>query len=92
MHEARDDPEISVSFWGHIKVPRIDAGRFLFHRVILDEPHDDWLDQLTPRQIVGELDKYIVGQDDAKKAVAIALRNRWRRQRVAGSCGSEMRP
>jgi ATP-dependent HslUV protease ATP-binding subunit HslU len=40
------------------------------------------LDQLTPRQIVAELDKYIVGQDDAKKAVAIALRNRWRRQRV----------
>jgi ATP-dependent HslUV protease ATP-binding subunit HslU len=47
-----------------------------------------WLDELTPRQIVAELDKYIVGQDDAKKAVAIALRNRWRRQRV----DEEMRP
>jgi ATP-dependent HslUV protease ATP-binding subunit HslU len=47
-----------------------------------------WLDELTPRQIVGELDKYIVGQDEAKKAVAIALRNRWRRQRV----DDEMRP
>jgi ATP-dependent HslUV protease ATP-binding subunit HslU len=47
-----------------------------------------WLDELTPRQIVAELDKYIVGQDDAKKAVAIALRNRWRRQRV----DDEMRP
>jgi ATP-dependent HslUV protease ATP-binding subunit HslU len=41
-----------------------------------------WIDELTPRQIVAELDKYIVGQSDAKKAVAIALRNRWRRQRV----------
>ena len=36
---------------------------------------------LTPKQIVEELDRYIVGQGDAKKAVAIALRNRWRRQR-----------
>jgi ATP-dependent HslUV protease ATP-binding subunit HslU len=39
-------------------------------------------DELTPRQIVAELDKYVVAQDDAKKAVAIALRNRWRRQQV----------
>ena len=38
-----------------------------------------WLEDLTPRQIVAELDRYIVGQDEAKKAVAIALRNRWRR-------------
>ena len=45
-----------------------------------DTSDEDWLDQLTPRQIVAELDKYIVGQDEAKKAVAIALRNRWRRQ------------
>ena len=41
-----------------------------------------WIDELTPRQIVAELDKYIIGQEDAKKAVAIVLRNRWRRQRV----------
>ena len=39
---------------------------------------------LTPKQIVKELDKYIIGQDDAKKLVAIALRNRWRRQQVEG--------
>jgi ATP-dependent HslUV protease ATP-binding subunit HslU len=52
------------------------------------ESEEVWLDELTPRQIVSELDKYIVGQDDAKKAVAIALRNRWRRQRVE----EEMRP
>ena len=37
---------------------------------------------LTPRQIVQELDKHIVGQDAAKRAVAIALRNRWRRMQV----------
>jgi ATP-dependent HslUV protease ATP-binding subunit HslU len=53
-----------------------------------EEGEGAWLDELTPRQIVAELDKYIVGQGDAKKAVAIALRNRWRRQRV----DEEMRP
>ena len=37
------------------------------------------MEELTPRQIVAELDKYIIGQDKAKKSVAIALRNRWRR-------------
>ncbi len=47
---------------------------------------------LTPRQIVAELDKYIIGQDDAKKAVAIALRNRWRRQRVERELREEILP
>ena len=51
-----------------------------------------WLDELTPRQIVAELDKYIVGQDSAKKAVAIALRNRWRRQRVEEELRDEIVP
>jgi ATP-dependent HslUV protease ATP-binding subunit HslU len=51
-----------------------------------------WLDELTPRQIVAELDKYIVGQDAAKKAVAIALRNRWRRQRVDEELRDEIVP
>ena len=40
--------------------------------------------ELTPKQIVKELDKYIIGQSKAKKAVAIAMRNRWRRQQVSG--------
>jgi ATP-dependent HslUV protease ATP-binding subunit HslU len=57
------------------------------------EPEEQpWLDELTPRQIVAELDKYIVGQDAAKKAVAIALRNRWRRQRVPDDLREEIVP
>ncbi len=47
---------------------------------------------LTPRQIVKELDKYIIGQDDAKRAVAIALRNRWRRQQVDELMKDEIMP
>ena len=47
---------------------------------------------LTPKQIVEELDRYIVGQADAKKAVAIALRNRWRRQRAPESIREEISP
>jgi ATP-dependent HslUV protease ATP-binding subunit HslU len=57
-----------------------------------EAPEDAWLDELTPRQIVAELDKYIVGQDDAKKAVAIVLRNRWRRQRVEEEMRQEIAP
>ena len=57
-----------------------------------DESEEAWLDQLTPRQIVAELDKYIVGQDEAKKSVAIALRNRWRRQRVEEELRDEILP
>ena len=48
--------------------------------------------QMTPRQIVTELDRYIVGQKNAKKAVAIALRNRWRRQQVDGKLRDEIMP
>ncbi|RUM87422.1 MAG: HslU--HslV peptidase ATPase subunit [Thermodesulfatator sp.] len=47
---------------------------------------------LTPRQIVAELDKYIIGQDRAKKSVAIALRNRWRRQQVPEELRDEIAP
>tara|TARA_B100000131_G_scaffold321185_1_gene371182 strand:- start:226 stop:1557 length:1332 start_codon:yes stop_codon:yes gene_type:complete len=47
---------------------------------------------LTPKKIVKELDKYIIGQMDAKKAVAIALRNRWRRQQTASPMREEIMP
>ncbi len=47
---------------------------------------------MTPREIVQELDKHIVGQADAKRAVAIALRNRWRRMQVAGELRGEITP
>ena len=47
---------------------------------------------LTPREIVSELDRYVVGQREAKRAVAIALRNRWRRQRVRGELRDEISP
>ncbi len=50
------------------------------------------MSQLTPKQIVAELDRYIIGQDDAKKAVAIALRNRWRRQQAAEDMRDEILP
>ncbi len=48
--------------------------------------------ELTPIQIVTQLNKYIIGQDDAKRAVAIALRNRWRRQQVASPLREEISP
>jgi ATP-dependent HslUV protease ATP-binding subunit HslU len=47
---------------------------------------------LTPRQIVSELDKYVIGQHDAKRCVAIALRNRWRRQQVPEDLRDEIAP
>jgi len=50
------------------------------------------LDDLTPREIVSELDKYVVGQKDAKRAVAIALRNRMRRQKLAPDLAEEIIP
>ena len=50
------------------------------------------VDELTPRQIVAELDTYIVGQDAAKKAVAIALRNRWRRRQAPDDLREEIMP
>ncbi len=60
-----------------------------------DEARSDRLsmhDELTPRQIVAELDKHVVAQDAAKKAVAIALRNRWRRQQVSEDLRDEIMP
>nr|BAL53298.1 ATP-dependent HslUV protease ATP-binding subunit HslU [uncultured Aquificae bacterium] len=52
----------------------------------------DLLEELTPKRVVEELDKYIVGQEQAKKAVAIALRNRWRRQKLPQHIREEVAP
>jgi len=46
----------------------------------------------SPREIVSELDRYIIGQDEAKKSVAIALRNRWRRQQLDDDMKDEVLP
>src|SRR5215510_1999011 len=57
-----------------------------------EEQQELVLDELTPREIVAELDKYVVGQNDAKRAVAIALRNRMRRQKLAPELAEEIIP
>ena len=53
---------------------------------------NSYISSLSPREIVSELDRYIVGQNKAKKAVAIALRNRWRRQALEGDMKDEVLP
>ena len=74
---------------------RLHESRQIYKRIV----NMEWLkalrgsgDHLTPREIVAELDKYIVGQEDAKKSVAIALRNRWRRQQVPEGLRDEIAP
>ena len=51
-----------------------------------------WLEEMPPRQIVAELDRYIIGQGAAKKAVAIAIRNRWRRMQTPEAIRDEITP
>ena len=58
----------------------------------MNPPVNSPIGQLTPDEIVKELDKYIIGQSDAKRAVAIAMRNRWRRQQVIGELRDEIYP
>jgi len=50
------------------------------------------MSSMTPREIVSELDRYIVGQADAKRSVAIALRNRWRRMQLDQDLRAEVTP
>lgn len=58
----------------------------------MKKKNNDLMKNLTPTQIVKELDNYIIGQNEAKRAVAIALRNRWRRQQVEESIREEIMP
>ena len=57
-----------------------------------EETNSSLVSSLSPREIVSELDRYVVGQNKAKKAVAIALRNRWRRQALKGEMKNEILP
>ena len=50
------------------------------------------MNDLTPKKIVSELNRFIIGQNSAKRSVAIALRNRWRRQQIDGSMRNEIVP
>ena len=54
--------------------------------------NNSFISSLSPREIVSELDRYVVGQNKAKRAVAIALRNRWRRQALKGEMKDEVLP
>ena len=51
-----------------------------------------YISSLSPREIVSELDRFVIGQNKAKRAVAIALRNRWRRQALKGDMRDEVLP
>src|SRR4051794_17170782 len=63
-----------------------------FQQAKTEAPADHAASALTPREIVSELDRFIVGQGEAKRAVAIALRNRWRRQQLAPEIRDEVMP
>ena len=56
------------------------------------EEKESLVSALSPREIVSELDRFVVGQNKAKKAVAVALRNRWRRQALKGEMKNEVLP
>jgi ATP-dependent HslUV protease ATP-binding subunit HslU len=58
----------------------------------MPEPAEVKMTTFSPREIVSELDRFIIGQNDAKRAVAIALRNRWRRQQLSGAMREEVLP
>src|SRR6516225_6715114 len=59
---------------------------------LTSEPAEPKMTTFSPREIVSELDRFIIGQADAKRAVAIALRNRWRRQQLTGAMREEVLP
>ena len=62
-------------------------------RGAVDNKNDESIvSSLSPREIVSELDRYVIGQKAAKRAVAIALRNRWRRQALKGDMKDEVLP
>ena len=69
-----------------------DSNVTLFPKDKNENKSSSLVSSLSPREIVSELDRYVVGQNKAKKAVAIALRNRWRRQALKGEMKDEVLP
>ena len=61
-------------------------------KVVKKDKEASKVSALSPREIVSELDRYVIGQKDAKKAVAVALRNRWRRQALSDEMRDEVLP
>ena len=61
-------------------------------KVVKKDKKTSKVSALSPREIVSELDRYVIGQKDAKKAVAVALRNRWRRQALSDEMRDEVLP
>ena len=61
-------------------------------KVVKKDKGNSRVSALSPREIVSELDRYVIGQKDAKKAVAVALRNRWRRQALSDEMRDEVLP
>ena len=61
-------------------------------KVVKKDKENSKVSALSPREIVSELDRYVIGQKDAKKAVAVALRNRWRRQALSDEMKDEVLP
>ena len=61
-------------------------------KVVKKNKANSRVSSLSPREIVSELDRYVIGQKDAKKAVAVALRNRWRRQALSDEMRDEVLP
>ncbi len=84
--ETRDTPDDKSKTNGKNEIKRSRTKKEI------KEPQQSEVKELTPSQIVAELDKYIIGQDNAKKSVAIALRNRWRRKQITDSLREEIMP
>ncbi|KAG9409456.1 hypothetical protein AC1031_019715 [Aphanomyces cochlioides] len=73
--------------------PNVEVPTPVVNVIVEETPTDDELGRkLKPKEVVDQLDKYIVGQKDAKKAVAVALRNRWRRQQLSDDLRPEVSP